>query len=100
VAHTSSIGQAIPTLLYALIYIGWMLTGCRWLLQALSAHYDRSGKVSQLLLAGIYMAVVTSALITEVIGIHYIFGAFLMGAAMPKNPGLVREIAQNQNWSH
>jgi hypothetical protein len=28
------------------------------------------------------------------IGIHYIFGAFLLGAAMPKNPGLVREIAQ------
>lgn len=94
VAHTSSIGQAIPTLFYALIYIGWMLSGCRWLLQALSAHYDRSSKVSQLLLAGIYMAVVTSALITEAIGIHYIFGAFLMGAAMPKNPGLVREIAQ------
>jgi Sodium/hydrogen exchanger family len=47
-----------------------------------------------LMLAGIYMAVVTSALITEAIGIHLIFGAFLLGASMPKNPGLVREIAE------
>ncbi len=94
VARTNSMAEAIPTICFALLYIGWMLTGGRWLLGALSAHYDRSGKVSQLLLAGIYMAVVASALITETIGIHYIFGAFLLGAAMPKNPGLVREIAQ------
>ncbi|HEY9834504.1 MAG TPA: cation:proton antiporter, partial [Stenomitos sp.] len=37
---------------------------------------------------------VASALITELIGIHLIFGAFLLGAVMPKNPGLVRELAQ------
>jgi Kef-type K+ transport system membrane component KefB len=94
VARTNSIGDAIPTIIQSSIYIAWMFTGGRWLLRLLSAHYDRSGKVSQLLLAGIYMAVVTSALITEAIGIHYIFGAFLMGVAMPKNPGMVREIAQ------
>jgi Kef-type K+ transport system membrane component KefB len=93
VARTNSMVGAIPTICFSLLYIGWMLTGVQWLLKALSAHYDRSGKVSQLLLAGIYMAVVASALITELIGIHYIFGAFLLGAAMPKNPGLVREIA-------
>ena len=40
------------------------------------------------------MAVVISALITEVIGIHLIFGAFLVGAVMPKDADLVREIAQ------
>ncbi len=40
------------------------------------------------------MGVVASALITEVIGIHLIFGAFLLGAIMPKDADLVREIAQ------
>jgi hypothetical protein len=40
------------------------------------------------------MGVVISALITETIGIHLIFGAFLLGAVMPKNEGLVRELAQ------
>jgi Kef-type K+ transport system membrane component KefB/nucleotide-binding universal stress UspA family protein len=94
VAHTNNMVAALPTIFSALFYIGLMLTGGRWFLQTLSAHYNRSGKVSQLLMAGIYMAVVTSALITEAIGIHFIFGAFLLGAAMPKNPGLVKEIAE------
>ena len=85
---------AIPTIIYSLLYIGGMLTIGRWLLKVISTYYDRTGKLSQLMLAGIYMAVVSSALVTEAIGIHLIFGAFLLGAAMPKNPGLVREIAQ------
>jgi Kef-type K+ transport system membrane component KefB len=94
VTRTNSMAGAIPIIIYSLLYIGGMLTIGRWLLGRLSTYYDRTGKLSQLMLAAIYMAVVSSALITEAIGIHLIFGAFLMGAAMPKNPGLVREIAQ------
>jgi Kef-type K+ transport system membrane component KefB len=94
VTRTNSMAGAVPIIIYSVIYIGAMLTGGRWLLKILSIYYDRTGKLSQLMLAGIYMAVVSSALITEAIGIHLIFGAFLLGAAMPKNPRLVREIAQ------
>jgi Kef-type K+ transport system membrane component KefB len=94
VTRTNSMADAIPIIIYSLLYIGGMLTIGRWLLGMLSTYYDRTRKLSQLMLAAIYMAVVSSALITEAIGIHLIFGAFLMGAAMPKNPGLVREIAQ------
>ncbi len=84
----------IVTLVAALLYIGFMVTVGRWFLKRLSNYYDRTGRLSQLVLAGIYMGVVASALITELIGIHLIFGAFLLGAVMPKNPGLVRELAQ------
>lgn len=94
VTRTNSVIGAVPTIVYSLLYIGGMLTVGRWLLQKLSTYYERAGHLSQLKLAAIYMAVVLSALITEAIGIHLIFGAFLLGAAMPKNPGLVREIAQ------
>jgi Kef-type K+ transport system membrane component KefB len=94
VTRTNSMAGAIPTIIYSVLYIGGMLTIGRWLLKFLSTYYDRTGKLSQLMLAAIYMAVVSSALITEAIGIHLIFGAFLLGAAMPKNPRLVREIAQ------
>ena len=94
VTRTNSMAGAIPIIIYSVLYIGAMLTGGRWLLGFLSNYYDRTGKLSQLMLAAIYMAVVSSALITEAIGIHLIFGAFLLGAAMPKNPRLVREIAQ------
>jgi Kef-type K+ transport system membrane component KefB len=94
VTRTNSMVGAIPIIIYSVLYIGLMLTLGRWLLRMLSTYYDRTEKLSQLMLAGIYMAVVSSALITEAIGIHLIFGAFLIGTAMPKNPGLVREIAQ------
>ncbi len=94
VTRTNDIADAIPTIFYSLLYIGLMLTIGRWLLQTLATYYDRTAKLSQLMLAGIYMAVVISALITEAIGIHLIFGAFLLGAAMPKNPELVRQIAE------
>jgi Kef-type K+ transport system membrane component KefB/nucleotide-binding universal stress UspA family protein len=93
VAHTGSIVKALPTILYSLIYIGLMMTVGRIFLKRLASYYRRTGRLSQLVLALIYMAVVASALITELIGIHLIFGAFLLGAAMPKNAGLVRELA-------
>lgn len=93
VARTGNFAGAIPTIIASIVYIGLMLTVGRWFLQRLAKHYLRAGRLSQLLLAGIYMGVVASALITELIGIHLIFGAFLLGAAMPKNEDLVRELA-------
>jgi Kef-type K+ transport system membrane component KefB/nucleotide-binding universal stress UspA family protein len=94
VTRTNSMVGALPTIFEALIYIVFMLTVVRWFLQRLSKHYNRTGRLTQLVLAGIYMGVVASALITEWIGIHLIFGAFLLGAAMPKNAGLTRELAE------
>ncbi|MEH2145496.1 cation:proton antiporter [Nostoc sp.] len=93
VARTGNFAGAIPTIIASIVYIGLMLTVGRWFLKGLAKHYIRAGRLSQLLLAGIYMGVVASALITELIGIHLIFGAFLLGAAMPKNEDLVRELA-------
>jgi Kef-type K+ transport system membrane component KefB/nucleotide-binding universal stress UspA family protein len=93
VARTGNFAGAVPTIIESIVYIGFMLTLVRWFLEGLAKHYQRAGRLSQLLLAGIYMGVVASALITELIGIHFIFGAFLLGAAMPKNEDLVRELA-------
>ena len=94
VARTGSINGAFPTIIFALIYIAFMVTAGRWFLTRVATYYQRTGQLNQLLLAGIYMGVVASALVTEIIGIHLIFGAFLLGAVMPKNADLVREIAE------
>ncbi|MFB2923489.1 cation:proton antiporter [Aerosakkonema sp. BLCC-F2] len=94
VTRTNSMVGAVPTILESLLYIVFMMTVGRWLLQRVASHYERKGRLSQFLLAWIYMAVVASALITELIGIHLIFGAFLLGTVMPKNAGLVRELAE------
>ncbi|BAZ46727.1 sodium/hydrogen exchanger [Chondrocystis sp. NIES-4102] len=94
VTRTNSVVGAIPTIIEALIYIAFMIVVVRWLLQKFEIYYQRRGKLTPLTLSWIYMGVVVSALITEFIGIHLIFGAFLLGAVMPKNPDLVSEIAE------
>jgi Kef-type K+ transport system membrane component KefB/nucleotide-binding universal stress UspA family protein len=94
VTRTNSIAAALPTVLEAVVYIGFMLTIGRRFLKRLANHYKRTGRLTQFALASIYMGVVASALITEVIGIHLIFGAFLLGVAMPKDAGLTRELAE------
>jgi Kef-type K+ transport system membrane component KefB/nucleotide-binding universal stress UspA family protein len=94
VVRTNSAADAFPVIVRSLVYIAFMVIVVRWLLQKLAIHYRRTGRLTQLVLAGIYMAVVISALTTELIGIHLIFGAFLLGAVMPKNADLVREIAE------
>ncbi|MBD2603091.1 cation:proton antiporter [Scytonema hofmannii FACHB-248] len=93
VAREGTIGGAWHTIIALLLYIGFMMTVGRTFLQRLAIYYRRTKRLNQLLLALIYMGVVASALITELIGIDLIFGAFLLGTIMPKNAGLVREIA-------
>ncbi len=93
VARNSSI-DALWTVIESILYIAFMLIVVRKFLRQLSTHYDRNQRLNQFTLAGIYMGVVASALITELIGIHLIFGAFLLGAVMPKHAELTRELAQ------
>jgi Kef-type K+ transport system membrane component KefB/nucleotide-binding universal stress UspA family protein len=94
VTRTNSMAEALPTMIDAAIYIGLMVTVGRKLLLQLATYYERTNRLNQFFLAWIYIGVVISALITELIGIHLIFGAFLLGAVMPKHPGLTRELAQ------
>lgn len=94
VARTGTVYGAFPTIILSMGYIAVMLTVGRTFLTKLLVHYKRTGRLSQLTLAGIYMGIVISALITELIGIHLIFGAFLMGVIMPKNAGLGKELAE------
>lgn len=94
VTRTNSMVGALPTIVAAIIYIGLMLTVVRLFLKRLATYYNRTKRLNQFALAGIYSAVVVSALITETIGIHLIFGAFFLGAVMPKHAGLTRELAQ------
>lgn len=55
--------------------------------------YDRffskkSDMLTQFLVSAIFMLIFISAWITDLIGIHAIFGAFLMGLAIPRSDGL------------
>ncbi|MCW5849565.1 MAG: cation:proton antiporter [Anaerolineae bacterium] len=80
------------TLLGTLAYLGLMLFGARPALRRLEASYRLRDTLAQNMLALILLLMFTSAWITEWLGIHALFGAFLLGAVMPKDHGFIRAL--------
>lgn len=69
-----------------------MVFGVRRLLRRLEPIFERRGVVGENVLALILVLLLVSALSTEWLGVHLLFGAFLMGIVMPKNQKFVRYI--------
>ena len=87
-AFIVSVTQATPraalsTVALTIVYIVLMLTAGRMIVTRLVDRLDRSSHLGERSLALVLMAVLLSAVATEFIGIHSIFGAFLMGAIIP-----------------
>ena len=70
------------------VFVTVMFAVVRPLLARMLAWYERAGRVTPDMLAVVLVGVLLSALITERIGIHEIFGAFLFGAIMPRQGAL------------
>jgi Kef-type K+ transport system membrane component KefB len=87
-------GGALLTVALTAIYIVLMLTVGRWLMVRLVSRLDRSSRIGEQSLTIILAAVLLSAIATEFIGVHAIFGAFLLGTIIPHESriaGHVRE---------
>jgi Kef-type K+ transport system membrane component KefB len=77
----------------SLAYVLAMFFVVRPLLRKLQTHYERRGRVSKDTLALVVVLTMASGWITEQLGIHALFGAFLMGAVMPKgNRSFARDL--------
>jgi Kef-type K+ transport system membrane component KefB len=69
-----------------------MIFGVKYLLRGYEKVYRERGTISENLMALMLLLVLVSALCTEALGIHLLFGAFLMGAIMPKEHHFVRYV--------
>jgi Kef-type K+ transport system membrane component KefB len=78
-------------------YLLVMLFGVRYLLERLETVYEKRGAISQDMLAIILLTVFASAWMTERLGIHALFGAFMVGAVMPKHPKFVHGLVEKLN---
>src|SRR5262249_26609705 len=58
------------------------------------AHGCERGGLTKKSLTVVVLALLASALCTEWIGIHALFGAFLLGALVPRGSRLARELAE------
>ena len=63
-------------------------------LRRLEMVYEKRGNLTQDLIAIILLVVLASGLMTESLGVHALFGAFLAGVVMPRHSELSRELSQ------
>jgi Kef-type K+ transport system membrane component KefB len=74
------------------VFAIFMFTAVRRVLNRASTAYDEAGRVPAGWIVAIFAGVLVSAFITEAIGIAIIFGAFIMGAVMPRHAGLTEDV--------
>ncbi|HTN76690.1 MAG TPA: cation:proton antiporter [Pirellulaceae bacterium] len=86
VAQTDLIG-AVTTILLATLYLAAMF----WIVRPLLRRWfgsDRETAPRSDVIAAVLVAVLASSLLTDLIGIHALFGAFLLGAIIPHDSKL------------
>ena len=89
----SKIDSALRIALLTLAYLGFMFLVVRPVVARLVAS-GKNRQPSQHAIALTLVAVLLSALMTEMIGVHAIFGAFLLGAVIPHDSSLARALTQ------
>jgi Kef-type K+ transport system membrane component KefB len=94
IARATGVGPGLLTAAKAVIYILAMFFVVRPFLARLALVFQRRNSFSQNLLAVIFILVLASSFITEWIGIHALFGAFVMGAIMPKETDFVHKLTE------
>ncbi len=85
IANATAIAGAIITILLSLIFIALMLLVIKPLLDKIAVNYTVQETVSKTVVAAVFGVMLFSAFITESIGIHALFGAFMAGVIMPHN---------------
>ena len=92
VARASGMSAALLTIGLSIIFIAFMIFVVRPLMARLATHHEEHGSLSGAALAVVFGGVLLSAIATDRIGIHAIFGAFLFGAVMPQRSEFIREL--------
>lgn len=83
-ATAAGFSDALTTTLLTCTYIAFMILVARPLLARVLAYCQRRGSLTQNVVALLLLLLLASSLVTEWIGIHALFGAFLFGGALPR----------------
>jgi Kef-type K+ transport system membrane component KefB/nucleotide-binding universal stress UspA family protein len=93
VVRADAVARPLPvTLIGSVVFVLLMLVVVRRALGWLASFYHSRGRFTQDMLAITLLLLLASAWTTEWLGIHALFGAFAMGAIMPKDPGFTHDI--------
>ncbi len=87
----AAVQQAVLTIILAMVYLAVMLVIGRPLVDRLVTRFEHA-KMTQAVMGAIFIALLASSLVTELIGIHALFGAFLLGAIVPPESKLAHAV--------
>lgn len=87
IAKAGSFTSALYTIGLTMTYIILMFAVVRPFLKKIGEVYANQEVISKTFVAFIFLILVISSTLTEVIGIHALFGAFMAGVVMPSNFG-------------
>jgi Kef-type K+ transport system membrane component KefB len=83
---------SLITAAMAIAYIVFMIVLVRPTIGRLTLRQETAGRLTQGMMAIVFVLLMLSALATDLIGIHAMFGAFALGAIIPSNSRLAREM--------
>ncbi len=94
IVHAGSAASALFTLLASAAYILFMFLVVRPFMRKLGEIYNTQEVLNKTLVSFIFLVLVLSSFITEVLGIHALFGAFVAGLIMPSNINFRRVMSE------
>lgn len=86
IAKTGSVVSSLYTIGISVAYVLVMLLLVRPFLKRVGDIYRNSEVLNKSIIAFLLLVLITSSWLTEIIGIHALFGAFLAGVIMPQLP--------------
>lgn len=87
IAKAGSFASALYSIGLTLLYIILMFTVVRPFLKKLGAAYANQEVINKSFVGFILLVLIISSTLTEVLGIHALFGAFMAGVVMPPSQG-------------
>lgn len=90
IAKAGTFASALYTIALTFLYVFIMFSVIRPFLRKLGEAYSKPEVINKNLVGLILLVLVASAVTTEILGIHALFGAFMAGVVMPSNLGFRR----------
>lgn len=87
VTKTGSLAGSVYTLAFSVLYVVFMLRVVKPFLHRIGQIHGSAEVLNKSIVAFFLLVLVMSSLLTQIIGIHALFGAFLAGVIMPPMQG-------------
>lgn len=87
IAKAGTFASALYSIGLTVLYIAVMFLVVRPILKKVGEVYANQEVINKTFVAMILLILIVSATVTEIIGIHALFGAFMAGVVMPSNLG-------------